>query len=502
MKQILFIACLFVFFAAVPVARSAQSSPRVDPRVLTDTADGATAHFLVILKSQPDTRTLAARAPNHQARGRVVFDMLRQTADATQPAVRAQLDTLSARYRAYWIVNMLAVEGDRTIVDMMAARTDVLAIESNRAFRVPLETTGQVVSTATGVEWNISKVNAPAVWARGYIGQNRVYANADTGVQWDHPALMSHYRGWNGVTADHNYNWWDAIKTSIAGGSSCGYDVVYPCDDHGHGTHTTGTGIGDDGAANQIGMAPGARWIACRNMDRGFGRPETFISCFQFFLAPTDLSGSNPDPDKRPDAVGNSYSCPPDELCSAHSLQTALENLRAAGVFMAVAAGNEGPDCSTIAEPPGLEPSAITVGATDSADAIVGFSNRGPVTVDGSNRRKPDLVAPGFDVRSSTRGGGYGPSSGTSMATPHIAGAVVLLWSAFPQLQRDVFCTQLLLQQSAVHHTSTQGCGGDTPTQVPNNVYGYGRLDVLAAFDAMSNGQFTCPKIYLPLVQR
>ena len=84
-------------------------------------------------------------------------------------------------------------------MNALAARGDVLAVESDRAFRVNLESTAGAVATANGIEWNVSKINAPAVWSLGYTGQNMVYANADTGVQWDHPALKPHYRGWNGI---------------------------------------------------------------------------------------------------------------------------------------------------------------------------------------------------------------------------------------------------------------------------------------------------------------
>jgi serine protease AprX len=207
----------------------------------------------------------------------------------------------------------------------------------------------------------------------------------------------------------------------------------------------------------------------------------------QFFMAPTDLNGQNPDPNRRPHAVGNSYLCPSVELCEAHSLQTALENLRAAGVFMAASAGNSGPGCSTIDSPPALEDSAITVGATGfQTNVIASYSSRGPVTVDGSNRQKPDLVAPGSGVRSSYPPQGYATLSGTSMASPHVAGAVLLLWSAVPNLSRAVDYTEFVLGQTAVHLTSGQGCGGDSSTQVPNNVYGHGRIDVLAAYDYAS----------------
>jgi len=480
LKRLIFLIPLLLVLTGSTFAPGA----RVDPRVLADTADGATTRVLVVLRSQTNTRALVAAEPNRAARGRIVFDALRRAANASQPGVRAQLDALGARYRAFTIVNAFAVEGSRAVVDALAARADVLAIESDRAFRVDLENATRALAAPSGIEWNIGKINAPSVWALGYTGQNIVYANADTGVQWDHPALKSHYLGWNGA-ADHNFAWWDAIHSDLSGNGTnpCGYSIAAPCDDHGHGTHTTGIGIGDDGAGNQIGVAPGARWIACRNMEQGWGSPSTYIECFDFFLAPWDLNKQNADPDKRPDVVGNSYGCPPSEGCSANSLLVAMDNLRAAGIFMAVSAGNSGSSCATVYEPPAIYDSAISIGATDQNDAIASFSSRGPVTIDGSNRRKPDLVAPGSSVRSSYPTNAYSFSSGTSMASPHVAGAAALLWSAFPSLRRNVDLTEAVLATSATRLPIVQLCGGDGAGQYPNNVQGYGRIDARAAYD-------------------
>lgn len=478
---VMMILILTTFWSSPAAAQS-----KIDPRVLEDTANGQVAHFLVYLNRQGDARGASAAARDRAQRGQAVFDALRGAAASSQPAVRAQLDALGATYRAYWIVNAFAVQGNRAVVEALAARPDVQAIESDRSFYVqPEQPTDLAPQSVTATEWNLNWINVPSVWALGDTGQNTVYANADTGVQWSHPALKPHYRGWNGTSADHNYNWWDAIHADIDGnGNPCGFNLQVPCDDNGHGTHTMGTGIGDDGAGNQIGVAPGAKWIACRNMDANVGRPSTYIECMQFFLAPTDLNGNNPDPSKRPDAVGNSYTCPSSELCTANSLLTAMDNLRAAGVFMATSAGNSGSACSTISDPPALYDSAITVGATGfQTNTIASYSSRGPVTADGSNRKKPDLVAPGSSVRSSYPSNSYATLSGTSMASPHVAGAVALLWSAFPNLRGNVDHTEFILEQTAVHLTTTQGCGGDTSNQVPNNVYGYGRIDVLAAYN-------------------
>jgi subtilisin family serine protease len=237
-------------------------------------------------------------------------------------------------------------------------------------------------------------------------------------------------------------------------------------------------------------MAPGARWIGCRNMDRDQGTPARYTECFQFFLAPTDSTGANPRPELGADVTSNSWGCPPSEGCTDPDvLRAVVENTRAAGIFVAVAAGNTGSGCSTIDTVPGFYDASFSVGATSLVDAVAGFSSRGPVTVDGSNRIKPDVVAPGVSIRSSVPGGTYSRFSGTSMATPHVAGAVALLWSAAPSLANRVPETEALLRETAVRLSSEQECGGVSGSAVPNPVSGWGRIDVAAAVAAAQASQ-------------
>ena len=187
---------------------------------------------------------------------------------------------------------------------------------------------------------------------------------------------------------------------------------------------------------------------------------------------------------RRRDVINNSWGCLPSEGCTdPNVLLAAVQAVRAAGIVTVHSAGNSGSACSTVQDPAAIYAESFSVGATDSSDSIAGFSSRGPVTRDGSNRRKPDVSAPGVGVRSSYPGGGYTNMSGTSMAGPHVAGAVALLISAYPGLAGKVDQIENILEQSAVHLTSSQGCGGDSATAVPNNVYGWGRIDALAAFN-------------------
>jgi uncharacterized repeat protein (TIGR01451 family) len=332
------------------------------------------------------------------------------------------------------------------------------------------------------IEWNINWVNAPAVWDAGFTGQGVVVAGQDTGYEWDHPALIDQYRGWDGATADHNYNWHDAIHSD---NFYCDGDSPEPCDDHGHGTHTMGTIAGDDGGNNQIGMAPGARWIGCRNMDQGVGTPDSYIECYEWFIAPTDLNGDNPDPSKAPHVINNSWGCPPSEGCNDPNVMlSVVENVVAAGILTNHSAGNSGSSCSTVSDPAAIYDASFTVGATGyQTNNIAGYSSRGPVTVDGSNRMKPDISAPGSSVRSSVPGSGYTQLSGTSMAGPHVSGLVALLISAAPGLAGQVDTLENVIEQSALH-ISSDACDPDGTTY-PNNTYGWGRIDAWAAFESI-----------------
>jgi serine protease AprX len=355
----------------------------------------------------------------------------------------------------------------------------------------------------TGVTWNIQHIQAPEVWAMGYKGQGIVVGGEDTGYDWTHPALKDRYRGWDSATAtaDHNYNWHDAWD-----------HTAVPHDDDNHGTHTMGIVLGRDGEQNQIGVAPEAQWIGCRNMRRGIGNPGSYTECTEFLLAPYPLGGDafhDGDVTRAADVVNNSWGCPDYEGCRPETLKAALDAMRAAGIMMVVSAGNDGPACQTVTDPPALYAASFSVGATARSGAITGFSSRGPVpNPAGGELLKPDIAAPGSGIRSSVPGGGYALADGTSMAGPHVAGLVALLWSARPHLRGDLQASEDIIRQAATPRQVTAACPATPPppasdlisqlaaasnppacacggvTGIPNNVYGWGEIDALRAVQA------------------
>ena len=466
--------------------QAAQS--KIAPWVMDNTAGGAVAEFLVVLADQADLSGAAALGTKEE-KGRFVYETLYNKAKATQGPILAWLQERKIEHRAYYIVNMIWVKGDINVAMALAARADVARVEGNPQIRnIPDETIAETPSQPdeiNAVESGINYTRAPQVWAMGFTGQGIVVAGADTGIRWTHNVLKGKYRGWDGTTANHDYNWHDSIHS---GGGVCGANSPVPCDDNGHGSHTIGTTIGDDGAGNQVGMAPGARWIGCRNMNQGVGTPATYMECFEFFLAPYPVAGTpaQGDPSKAPHVTNNSWGCPPSEGCSANTLQAAVEAQRAAGIMTVVSAGNSGSSCSTVSDPPAIYDAVYSVGALiNGTDTIAGFSSRGPVVIDGSLRMKPDIAAPGTSVRSAWRTSDttYNTIQGTSMAGPHVAGAVALLWSAIPSLRGQISETETILNNSAVHINSAScDAGGGSP----NNVYGHGRLDIKAAVDSQA----------------
>ncbi|HET9032001.1 MAG TPA: S8 family serine peptidase [Dokdonella sp.] len=484
----------FLRYAPLAVACAASFSSlqaaEVEPGLRASAQQSGSVDTLIVLEAKAPKQLLRTDG-DYLERRRNLVDILRATAEVTQAELRDWLDAQGIAYRPFWIVNMIEASLTPDQMDALAARSDVAKIESNRSFKLKRpdlgpEPDGQLdnanVDAPLGIEWGVDKVRAPMVWAAGFTGQGIVIAGQDTGIRWTHDAIKNKYRGWNGLSADHNYNWHDSVHG--AGNATCPGDRLAPCDDHGHGSHTIGTMLGDDGGSNEVGVAPGAEWIGCRNMNAGAGTPASYNECAQFFLAPTNLAGTDPQPDLAPDVISNSWGCPIDEGCTAGTeVQAAIENLVDGGIVFVAAAGNDGSSCSTIFDAPATYDASFTIGSMTQSDTMSSFSSRGPVSA--LVGVKPDVIAPGSSVRSINRtsDSAYTTMSGTSMATPHVAGVVALIMSVNPSLRGNPARVEQILRDTAIPLTSTtQVCGGIPATTFPNPVQGTGRVDAWNAF--------------------
>jgi serine protease AprX len=451
-------------------------------------ANQTTFEYFVLLKDQVNTSG-AKQFSTKEGKAQYVFTALQNKATETQGALLQLIQQHQGDYRPYFIVNGIWVKGNSALLEALAKREEVALIAPNPKVYNDLPNRPDANSNAglargpRSFEWGIGMIRANLLWNKNLKGAGVVVGGQDTGYEWVHPALRNQYRG---DSLNHNYYWHDAIHGQISADTinKCGYDVNYPCDDATHGTHTMGTMIGDDGQGNQIGVAPEAEWIGCRNMENGWGTPATYIECFEWFMAPTDTNNLNPDPSVAPHVIANSWGCPAVEGCNPSNfsiMQLAVENLKNSGVFVVVSAGNDGwAGCNSIENPAAIYAASFSVGATDILDTLANFSSLGSVTADGSLRMKPNVVAPGVGTRSSIPNGGYAAYSGTSMAGPHVAGAVALLINAKPSLSGNVDSLETLLEMTAdtVYTYRNDTCGTTTQFVFPNNMVGYGRINL------------------------
>ncbi len=471
--------------ASVASASSPEEAlAKIEPLVLEELEAKGQTEFFVWMVEKADLSP-AYQLKTKLEKGRFVFNTLVETAERTQKDLRRYLDAQGVDYEPFYIANKILVRGgNRTLLLNVAARPDVERITANHQYQLEEpDVTLNPPPKVTAIEPNISFIFADQVWAMGITGTGIVLAGNDTGLDEAHPTIARHYRGClNPPTCsswDHNYNWWDATNTY----------PTDPYDGHGHGTHTTGTMVGDDGGANQIGVAPGAQTIHCKNMTNGgSGTDDTFTTCFQWDLAPWDLNHQNPRPDLAPDAINNSWGY---WGGGQNQFRDEILALHAAGILVEVSAGNEGTACATLRSP-GDYQEVLTTGSVDHLGqtfpgiitvAATWSTSRGPSDLDGNYF--PDIMAPGNQIRSALPGNQYAYWGGTSMAGPHATALVGLMWSACPSLRGRVEDTIQIIRNTAGPLTGQYGsnCGGNY-TVGPNNDWGMGTIHALAAVQA------------------
>ncbi|MCC6148433.1 MAG: S8 family serine peptidase [Anaerolineaceae bacterium] len=424
--------------------------------------------LFVILNDQADLSNIGSNLSPEEKRI-YVYNRLVVQAVESQRSLRRTLNRLGVPYQPYYLVNALEVRGGPLLRLWLENRPEVDRVLDSPILRplpkTPLPARGQE-SIPENTPWNLRMIGADIVWEMGIGGEGIVIGQSDSGVQGDHPELADSYRGRRG---DQDYNWLDPWNHSTV-----------PVDIGGHGTHTLGTILG-----NRVGVAPQAEWIGCVNLARNLGNPAEYLECWQFLLAPYPQNGDafyDGRAELGANILNNSWGCPPVEGCDPGVYTQAVSALKTAGIFVVVSAGNSGySGCGSIEDPPAIYSQVYSVGAVAQDGSITAFSSLGPVTVDGSDRTKPDLLAPGQDILSAYPGGSYETASGTSMAGPHVAGVVALIWSANPDLIGDVERTTQILNRSAKLYTGYVPACVPDPLALPNNVAGYGVVDASAA---------------------
>nr|WP_249365586.1 S8 family peptidase [Cytobacillus citreus] len=460
---------------------------KIDKKLNDQFNKNETVTFLLKLKDQVDTNKVAtetakkAKAQKQTAaktelmKRSAVVSSLRAKASETQYSIKTYLDQEKKKgnveeFQSFYIVNGMAVTGTKQVMDKLATFPEVekilpnetVQLSSNESSETSIQPTADTQADTTSIEWNIARIEAPQVWKNtGIDGTGIVVASIDTGVQWDHPALKEKYRGYNPANPDqpdNTYNWFDAVSGQAA-----------PNDTVGHGTHVTGTMVGSEpNGTNQIGVAPGAKWIAVKAFTTTGGTQVDLLEAGEWILAPKDAEG-NPHPEKAPDVVNNSWG---GGAGKDDWYRPMVQNWRAAEIFPSFSAGNAGPTNGSISIP-GTYPESFATGATDSNNQLASFSARGPSPY---GEVKPDISAPGANIRSALPGSSYGTKDGTSMAAPQVSGVVALIKQAnasltVDQIERILFDTAIPLTDSLY------------PTS-PNTGYGHGLVN---AYDAVSS---------------
>jgi subtilisin family serine protease len=465
--------------------------PVIEPELKAQFMVEEEAGYMIQFRSQPNL-SLAFEL-DWETRGRFVVNSLQFRADKSQERVRAYLDLRGVDYQAFWINNSILVSAsDQTTFSGLLNFVEIDSLRARRrpTLHEPVASAPAQDVNASGLEANIARLAADQVWSQGYNGADIIVANIDTGVNYLHPALVDQYRGNLGEGEfDHNYNWWDP---AIGGSDSV------PNDWHGHGSHTMGIMVGAvaeaneaDGESNQIGMAPGAAWIACQAFE---GNDAELLECGQFLLAPWDLNGQNPDPSKRPHIINNSWGDCVQYLDTWYLGM--VESWLAAGIYPVFSNGNTS-SCG-YATPPGLNTvgnparyGLVTgVGSTGHHNGLyASHSNWGPtddpdiVNPNGSPNLKPQVVAPGVNIRSADKSGDdYRLLSGTSMSAPHVSGLVALMWDAAACLIGEVVATESIIQATANPVLYDDGTGNGARS--PNYATGWGEINAPAAVQA------------------
>jgi len=482
--------CIMRIFAFLLILTTAAFSGVISPALQRgiESSESTELHYVLVKPvGSVDTEYIAQASQGMTSDERREFaaSVMRDRAETAQAGILSQLEAQGGGtvrdVQPFWIVNAIVARLSGQVIMDLAERDDVLFIRLMNVENALIEPVdihpADPGEGGRAVAWGVSKIGAPDVWALGYDGSGIVVSVVDTGVDYNHNDL--HNNMWHDTAAGLHYGW--DFENNDGD----------PMDSNGHGTHCAGSVAGDGTAGTETGVAPGATIMACRVANQLSAEAQLW-EAFEFSI------------DNGADVISTSMgwcqAWDPDRV----SWRESEENVLAAGICHSVAAGNEGGNPSSWGDirtpgdcpPPWLHPeqttsgglsAVVTVGATDINDAIAYFSSVGYSTwmydapwfdYDDTSPNigliDPDISGPGVDIVSCALGNptGYTTMSGTSMATPHLAGCMALVLSANPSLSPGQ--VDSLLEVTAL----------DLGAAGKDNVFGSGRVQALEAVQA------------------
>lgn len=434
--------------------------------LLARSPNGAMVSGLVMIDKQVDLPRMQRQIAqlNLTSRWRQHEQVVREAQDLAARTQAGLIESLEAwksqglvrSYQPFWVTNMIAVEARREVFDRLLARADVGTIFENAPLQIrsAWEDGSPPIDGDRTLPDNLTCVNVAPAWTMGLKGQGRIVCEFDTGADGTHEALAPRWRG-----AQAGVEWWEAWKDPYTGSQ-------FPFDNGIHGTHVLGIMVGEKPDHTPVGVAPGAQWIAAGVLI-GFN-VQKIIECYQWA---TDPDGDPSTIDDVPDVINNSWG---NSLDCDQTYWNAIDLVEAAGIVNTISVDNSGPGYASVNSPESRAASPtvnFSVGNVDphtSGYPIAISSGRGPSPCDYSSI-KPEVTAPGTSINSSIPGNGYGNLTGTSMACPHVSGAVALIRQLNPDISVDDVKTALM---------ATAYDRGD-PGE--DNSYGWGIIDIGAA---------------------
>jgi subtilisin family serine protease len=462
----LFLPCLLTGFLLAPSEAFGlpQLSPALEEIQRLGGSPDSLVEVVIVLEDETirDDIRSAGRNPVYSRAVRIkeVTSRLKSYRPAVADRVEAFLDAHAGSVSKYWVIPAYSATIGLYALDELAQMDGVSLIVPNADlhFESPVEVK-RAPAMATSASSELDLMNVPAVWQRGISGKKRLVCSFDTGVEQSHPALADK---WRGSHSSLTSAWFSNVRQD-----------TLPYDATGHGTHTMGIMVGSY-QGDKFGVAPDAEWITAGVIDQGRSLSTTIADILEAFQWSLNPDGNHSTTDDVPDVILNSWGIPAGLFADCdNTFWQVIDNVEAAGIVTIFAVGNEGPDAQTVRDPAdrGKTPyNTFSVGAVDNSKAIAEFSSRGPSRCN-PDQIKPEVVAPGVSIRSSTKGGGFAYMSGTSMAAPYIAGLVALC----RQYNPDATVSQI--KQAFVQAAEDLGEAGE------DNTYGYGLINASRVID-------------------